>query len=199
VFGGEGGSARAGGGPKMSSTSSSRTASSSVLGERDRQSRGGGGGVENGGHTHRERGYAWSHGASGSNSDDDAGVRGGGGEQVEAEGNGRHWVQVRAPFRIEARILDLTSSPLEGNGAGARLAQAMTPSSTEVLDEDGMPLFSVMADFGRVAVTPGASEREQHLGMNPPSEPPSTGIEMTPVDDSGKRRPIKTFSGSLAR
>ena len=183
----------------MSSTSSSRTASSSVLGERDRQSRGGGGGVENGGHTHRERGYAWSHGASGSNSDDDAGVRGGGGEQVEAEGNGRHWVQVRAPFRIEARILDLTSSPLEGNGAGARLAQAMTPTSTEVMDEEGMPLFSVMADFGRVAVTPGASEREQRLGMNPPSEPPSTGIAMTPVDESGKRRPIKTFSGSLAR
>ena len=95
------------------------------------------------------------------------------------------WVQLRAePYVVEARMLELSSGVTHHGSFHSHAILDEVVMDSEQVDQDGVPVFSVAAEFGRMAL--GSSLAGQ--GLNPPSEPPSTGMEMR-----------KHFSGSLAR
>ena len=91
---------------QTASASSSRTASSSVLGERDRRVRGASQGEDGGGADTQRRGEWRDTGDAASGSDSEASVS----ASERSEETGPHWVQVRPPVRVEARILGLLLS-----------------------------------------------------------------------------------------
>lgn len=83
-------------------------------------------------------------------------------------------------MRVDARLMQMVDppSPTTNLAKPSQVevgAVGVNPSQTlsDLVDEDGVPLFSVTADFGRLAAAPK------------PIEPRSTGIDMTRVDAFG--------------
>mmetsp|Transcript_47986 Transcript_47986/g.150583 ORF Transcript_47986/g.150583 Transcript_47986/m.150583 type:complete len:116 (+) Transcript_47986:530-877(+) len=100
-------------------------------------------------------------------------------------------LQVRTPFRVEARLLELEDKnhldSRDVSDLSSRRVAALGPqaATSKELDEDGRPLFSVIADCGRV--TTGRSPK--------PVEPSSTGIHMRMIEEQEAEK--KVWSGRI--